>query len=233
MTRTACAALGLLACLTGCQRPAPLALPTEALHLHLNLRTDAPAPPELQTIWEEALRARMARQLKLAPTAAQASQAPRLEVRIEPLDRGQAVGHDTLQAAGRAFGAGWDTVHQEHVQGLSNHVKQTTAGLLGGTLCAIVVAPVRAAATTTGALAEQARLGYKPRHVVLTCYYQADPAKPAQEILVTRALEVVRRMKSMTSEEAHQPGRLAREEARAAADVLAEQLAQRGWHPRD
>lgn len=217
--------------LTACVRPEPALVPPAApLVVRLALKTDAPVDAATQQAWAEAFRDRLAGQAQILPGDGPVEGAGLLEITVEPLARGQAVGRATADASGRAFGVGWDAIKAES-QDLRDQLAAGAAGLVSGTVCALVTAPVSAGAAQTRALFHQARLGYKPRHVVLTCRYQAGPGAKAEEILTTRAMDVVKRMRPMSTAQAHQPGRLAAEEGRAAAQLLSERLAQRGWRP--
>lgn len=215
--------------LLACRKPdRALPPPERPLVIQLTVNGEGAVSQETEHAWGEAFRDRLSAQAKILPAGTPPGDAAVLEIEVEPLGRAQAVGKSTANASGRAFGAGWDAIKTRSGR-LQDQVRAGVGGLLVGTAFALVTAPVQAAATQTAALGHQVRLGFKPRHVVLTCRYQPSPQADPVVVLSTQAMEVVKRMRPMSAQEAHQPGRLASEEARAAAELVSERLSAMGW----
>lgn len=203
-----------------CAKPQLAPPPATPLRVTVVFSEDRPDREALEQRWAEALRDRLAHLGAVRPMGAPA-EATDAELKVEVramAPRGDVVKH----AAGDAFvgsvAGGVDLVGQ----GAASPSEVLLGGALGA-LVGVVAAPVAVVGTEGRALYHNARLGYKPRHLVCKVTYWKD-SSPGTTILETTGWEVIKAMRPMTEAEAKIPGALQREEAEALALVVSEQL---------
>ena len=231
--RTTASALLILASLA-CGKPAvePRPMGGRSLLVHLDCPGCEPGG-DLDARYGEALRDRLSNQARVLPPGhPEADEALTLVVRLRVLDGRSEV---VRQAAGRGFQAGFQEGWKSSGKtggGLKDAAFDLVAGVVVGTFFGLVAAPVNAATAETRALYHNARLGYKPRHVVVQVALVETPGGPERQLFETTAFDVVKAMQPMSNAEAREPGRLAREEAGALARVVSERMARDyGWQP--
>ncbi len=224
-----CLLMAVAAVLTlACTKPQLAPPPATPLRVTVVFSEARPDRESLEHRWAEALRDRLAHLGDVRPMGAPAEAADselKVEVRaVAP--RGDVV----KQAAGDAFvgsvAGGVDLV--------GNGSASPSEALLGGALGAlvgVVAAPVAVVGTEGRALYHNARLGYKPRHLICKVTFWKDSALGIT-ILETTGWEVIKAMRPMTEAEVRVPGALQREEAEALASVVAAQLEQIHHWPR-
>jgi len=232
--RTSASALLLLATLA-CGKPVaePRPLGVRPLLVRLDCSGSESGGGLDASCYGEALRDRLSNQARVLPTGHQeADEAATLVVRLRVLDGRSEV---VRQAAGRGFDAGfqegWKSTGKTEGD-LKGVAFDVAAGAVVGTFFGLVAAPVNAATAETRAIYHNARLGYKPRHVVVQVALVETPDGPEHHLFETTAFDVVKAMQPMSNAEAREPGRLAREEAEALARVVSERMARDfGWQP--
>jgi hypothetical protein len=101
-----------------------------------------------------------------------------------------------------------------------------------GVVAGAVAGPVAAVGTEARGLYHNARLGYKPRHLICKVTYRSGPDQGTLEIFSLGAWEVVKAMKPLSPGEARTPDAFQREEAEALARVVCDKLAEEcRWVP--
>jgi hypothetical protein len=110
----------------------------------------------------------------------------------------------------------------ETVGEVYGYVFFTALGVVAGT----VAAPVAAVGTEARGLYHNARLGYKPRHLVCKVSYRASGSQEAQVLFSLGAWEVVKAMRPLGEGESKGFETIRKEEAEALARVVVDRLAE-------
>ncbi len=203
-----------------CAKPRLAPPPATPLKVTVAFTENRPDREVLEQRWAEALRDRLAHLGTVRPGGAP-DEASDSELKVEVkavAPRGDVVKH----AAGDAFvgsvAGGVDLIGN----GAASPSEILVGGALGA-LVGVVAAPVAVVGTEGRALYHNARLGYKPRHLVCKVTFWKDSG-PGVVILETTGWDVIKAMRPMTEAEAKVPGAVQREEAEALATVVVEQL---------
>ncbi|HJW32446.1 MAG TPA: hypothetical protein VJ505_03680 [Holophagaceae bacterium] len=213
--------IAAMAALTlACAKPSLAPPPATPLKVTVAFTEQRPDREALEHRWAEALRDRLAHLGAVRPGGAQ-GEATDAELKVEVkavAPRGDMVKH----AAGDAFvgsvAGGVDLIGD----GAASPSEVLFGGALGA-LVGVVAAPVAVVGTEGRALYHNARLGYKPRHLICKVTFWKDSG-PGVIILETNGWDVIKAMRPMTEAEAKVPGAVQREEAEALATVVVEQL---------
>ncbi len=203
-----------------CAKPKLAPPPATPLKVTVVLTENRPDREALEHRWAEALRDRLAHLGSVRPGGApDAATVSELKVAVTAAaPRGDVVKH----AAGDAFvgsvAGGVDLIGS----GNASPSEALVGGALGA-LVGVVAAPVAVVGTEGRALYHNARLGYKPRHLICKVTFWKDSG-PGVIILETTGWDVIKAMRPMTEAEAKVPGAVQREEAEALATVVVAQL---------
>jgi hypothetical protein len=92
-----------------------------------------------------------------------------------------------------------------------------------------VAVPVAAIGAEVRGLSHNARLGYKPRHLICRVFVKPGPGSGEVECFELGPWDVVEAMRPMTREQLSDPEALAKEEAEALAKVVCLRLERLGW----
>lgn len=180
-----------------------------------------PGREDAEIRFSEALRDRLANRARVLAKGAESVQSEaQLEVHImETKERGDLVKENAKEAfvapvkAITAGGAGGDP---------RAFVFFVALGAVAGT----VAAPVAAVGTEARGLYHNARLGYKPRHLVCKVSYRATGSQEAKVLFSLGAWEVVKAMRPLGEGESKGFETIRKEEAEALARVVVDRLAE-------
>ena len=228
-------ALGLLLLSAACQRPQMEPRPIGERPLVVRMECHGGDPDHaIDGCYGEALRDRLSSQAVVASKdRPETPDSATLIVHLRILDsRSKVVGNAALEGFTSGFSAGWKATGKTG-DDPKTALQDAVGGVVVGTLFGVVAAPVNAAAAETRAIYHNARLGYKPRHVVVQVSLISAPDAQKTALFETNAFEVVKAMRPMKNAEAREPGRLMKEEAFALAKVISRHLERDlGWKAR-
>jgi hypothetical protein len=170
----------------------------------------------------EALRNRLSNQAQiLSKDQPAAPDFATLIVHLKIMDsRAEVVGNAALDGFTSGFSSGWKSTGKTGDDPKSA-IQNAVGGVIVGTIFGVVAAPANAASAEVRALYHNARLGYKPRHVVVQVALVPGTDFKEVPLFETNAFEIVKAMRPMKNAEAREPGRLMKEEAYALAQVVA------------
>jgi hypothetical protein len=202
--------------LIGCSSPGVVTTPRASVQLEVALvgpSGDSTGDP----VYEEALRAELAKDFGVSAGPGHDKEAARVRVLIEPLDRAQAVGR-TISGVVTPF-----------LYDISHSGGNPLGGAMMMEVYLAATVPPFATYAELRSIANNIRLGYKPRHLAVRIEYWSPGCPDPMFKATTDAFEVTGQMRALTLEEAQQPGRLVQEQSRALAVVVARHLRDAGW----
>lgn len=208
--------------LVGCQSPiVRMAAPGEhPLRVNVWIHQDLPGREGAEARFSEALRDQLANRARVLPQGAGTSpEEAQLEVHITAAqERGDLVKENAKAAFLKpvaALTAGGLSTYNPY-----GFVFFTALGLVSGT----VASPVAAVGTEARGLYHNARLGYKPRHLVCKVSYRPSGAAAAEVLFPLGAWEVVKAMRPLAEGEPERFEAVRKEEAAALARVVVTKL---------
>lgn len=224
----------LLLAAISCQHPDAGPRPLGGRPLAVRLDCHGGDPDRgIDECYGEALRNRLANQAQvLSKDQAGTTGFASLVVHLRILDsRAKVVGNAALDGFTSGFSSGWKATGKTGSDPKST-LTDAAAGVVVGTLFGVVAAPVNAATAEARAIYHNARLGYKPRHVVVKVSLIPGPDQAETPLFETTAFEIVKAMRPMKNAEAREPGRLMKEEAYALAKVVSTHMERDfAWKP--
>ncbi len=227
--------ISLLVLSLACQRPQLEPHPIDGRPLVVRLECHGGDPDHVMDgCYGEALRDRLSNLAEiLSKDQPGTADFATLVVHLQILDnRAKVVGNAALDGFTSAFSTGWKATGKTGDDPKSA-LQNAVGGVVVGTFFGVVAAPVNAAAAETRAIYHNARLGYKPRHVVVRIAFIQSPGFKEITCFETSAFEVVKAMRPMKNREAREPGRLIKEEAYALAKVVSRRIERDfGWKPK-
>ena len=181
-----------------------------------------PGREDAEIRFSEALRDRLANRARVLAKGAESVQSEaQLEVHImEAKERGDLVKENTKKAFVApvvAMTAGGAQTSDPYA-----FMFFTALGVAAGT----VAAPVAAVGTEARGLYHNARLGYKPRHLVCKVSYRPSGSHEAKVLFSLGAWEVVKAMHPLQEKEPKSFEAIRKEEAEALARVVVDRLAE-------
>lgn len=221
-----CSAVLLILCIVGCKRPETnvkaLAFGHEEVPVQVEVALPGRQNLETEQLFAEILRDHLSNLAIILPASTQTLESALLRVEVKPMGRAGAVGETTTDAVGSTVGLLWDSTD-------ASDPRDALGRALLTPVFAVFAAPVGAVAGEGASLYQNARLGYKPRHLKVSVLVRYPSGSTPCEAFTTDAFEVVKAMRPLSAEEVKEPGRLRKEEARALALVIEQRLREAGW----
>ncbi len=236
-SRVLVASLAALGLSLGCRGPelrvSRLGLRNEPFHLRVQL-PEGPDREARETMLRANLNATLKANHALVAAEDQQERDPILLIQVEEMSRGD-VTKQTISsnaAMGATFGAvGGFQAGAETASAVSTgspNLKETRDSLVFVVVTTVAGATVGAAAGTVGGVSDgvarsvyhDLRLGYRPKHIVCKVSYASSGNAMPLQIGSTDAWAVLKEMRPMSKDDAHQSDKLHLEEARALAIIV-------------